>query len=309
MELPQGEDYGFWRYVLDAPAQLTIDLLSTDLCRIEGCEPVDREVPGGYIPAPRLRLTVNGVVHEFVTSNDQVLQRHYSRPAHQQFAYAARPDRFVALYHAARVRQCRRLLHGVTGRVCDVGSGYSLVRMAGPWPFELHACDRDESVVAALRDEGVHAVVASAEQPPFPSNTFDAVYAGEVIEHLPHPELALQRWVQLLRPGGRLVVTTPNRRHLLTRARGFPVVENPEHLFEWDVHELLGALRETGCVLERVEGLVLPIPVWIPGRGWRDLVAGALRRVPLSKGVGVRVLGLGRRVPSLALDLAAVARR
>ncbi len=39
---------------------------------------------------------------------------------------------------------------------------------------------------------------------------FDVIVAGEIIEHLPDPDLLVNECRRLLRPGGALVVTTPN---------------------------------------------------------------------------------------------------
>ena len=45
---------------------------------------------------------------------------------------------------------------------------------------------------------------------PFPDSSFDVVLCGDLIEHLRDPEAFLVRVRPLLRPGGRLVLTTPN---------------------------------------------------------------------------------------------------
>jgi SAM-dependent methyltransferase len=308
VELRDGWQPAHWRYQLAHPSDIVVDFLDPGLVHVDGVEYVERQLPEGFIPTPRLRLSVNGVVHELVSSDSRVLERHYARPHHQELAYA-RPDAWTAAYHLARIRQVRRLLRGVHGAVCDVGSGYSLVDIAGPWPFRLSACDRDAAAVSALQARGIDARVAPAEAPPFERGSFDAVFAGEIIEHLGDPEMALRRWVELLRPGGRLVVTTPNRRHLLTRVRGYAVVENQEHLFEWDIRELRDALQRAGVHVTRIEGLALPVPVPVPGRGWRDLVGAASRRVAVPRAALVRVIEAGRVVPALAADLAAVGRR
>ena len=45
---------------------------------------------------------------------------------------------------------------------------------------------------------------------PFADDSFDVVVAGEVIEHVPHPDLLLSEIRRVLAPSGRLVLSTPN---------------------------------------------------------------------------------------------------
>ena len=45
-----------------------------------------------------------------------------------------------------------------------------------------------------------------AEQLPFPEASFDLVMTRHVLWTLPHPERALDEWIRVLRPGGRLAV-------------------------------------------------------------------------------------------------------
>jgi len=54
--------------------------------------------------------------------------------------------------------------------------------------------------------------VADAAQLPFANGVFDAVFASEVIEHIPRWQQATVEMARVLSPGGRLVITTPNRR-------------------------------------------------------------------------------------------------
>jgi ubiquinone/menaquinone biosynthesis C-methylase UbiE len=56
---------------------------------------------------------------------------------------------------------------------------------------------------------------------PFPDAGFDAVWAGEVIEHVADTESWVNEVRRVLRPGGRLLVTTP-RVGPLARARRAP---------------------------------------------------------------------------------------
>jgi SAM-dependent methyltransferase len=51
---------------------------------------------------------------------------------------------------------------------------------------------------------------AAGERLPFRDGCVDLVVLVEVIEHLPEPALTLRQIARVLRPGGRLVMTTPN---------------------------------------------------------------------------------------------------
>jgi len=44
---------------------------------------------------------------------------------------------------------------------------------------------------------------------PFPDASFDRVIASEVLEHIPHDELAMAELARVLRPGGTIAVTVP----------------------------------------------------------------------------------------------------
>ena len=53
------------------------------------------------------------------------------------------------------------------------------------------------------------AVVADVFQLPFGENTFDAIVASEIIEHLYDPELFVKKLLYVLKSGGKLIITTP----------------------------------------------------------------------------------------------------
>ena len=63
---------------------------------------------------------------------------------------------------------------------------------------------------AVLKWHLADTIVADANALPFKDNIFDAVLLLEVLEHLLVPELVLNEIHRVLRPGGELLLTTPN---------------------------------------------------------------------------------------------------
>jgi 2-polyprenyl-3-methyl-5-hydroxy-6-metoxy-1,4-benzoquinol methylase len=147
--------------------------------------------------------------------------------------------------------QLRRLPPGA--RVLDVGCGEgALLWAAGRLGLEPHGCDLAEPAVELARQlvEGGRIHVGTIAELPYPPASFDCLVALEVIEHLPNPRPFVESASRLLRPGGRLLLTTPNRHRLfavLKRSVGRPHSSTdypPHHYTRWSA----GALRQ---LLER----------------------------------------------------------
>lgn len=71
------------------------------------------------------------------------------------------------------------------------------------------------------------------EVPPltgFDDGTFDYVISFQVIEHIKKDRRMIEEMFRVLKPGGGLVISTPNRKMSLTR--------NPWHVREYTLHEL-----------------------------------------------------------------------
>jgi ubiquinone/menaquinone biosynthesis C-methylase UbiE len=73
--------------------------------------------------------------------------------------------------------------------------------------------DPDERVVDnPYLDEGK---VSMAEKIPYPAESFDLVFSDNVLEHLDYPQEVFAEIQRVLKPGGILLVKTPNKRHYM----------------------------------------------------------------------------------------------
>ncbi|MFF7984564.1 class I SAM-dependent methyltransferase [Streptomyces sp. NPDC007901] len=91
----------------------------------------------------------------------------------------------------------------------DVGTGTGTAALAAlARGARVTAVDADAGMVAAARERGVDARIAVLPELPFPAGTFDAVVGNFVLNHVGRPRAALAELRRVLRPGGRLAVTT-----------------------------------------------------------------------------------------------------
>jgi len=109
------------------------------------------------------------------------------------------------------------------GRVLEVGCGTGglLVAAARAGIAVVGVDVASRWLVAARRrltDHGlsVPLLAASADRLPWPDGHFDTIVADSVLEHLDDPARAVREWSRVLRPGGRLLVWSPNRYTLTT---------------------------------------------------------------------------------------------
>ncbi len=83
-----------------------------------------------------------------------------------------------------------------------------------------------------------------------PHPTVDVVTLFEVIEHVEEPLEFLRSSLRALRPGGTVVISTPNRHGFPHPPKGYD--EPPHHLTRWSTMALLNVARRAGVVDARV---------------------------------------------------------
>src|SRR5205085_6041131 len=108
------------------------------------------------------------------------------------------------------------LLSGRPGaKVANVGAGQgTLSELLERRGFEVTSVDPSPEAVALLRERCRGPVVsASAEDLPFPDESFDAAVLGEVLEHVDDDLAGLRNVVRVVRPGGVVAISVPRNPH------------------------------------------------------------------------------------------------
>ena len=141
------------------------------------------------------------------------------------------------------------------GRLLDAGCGNGgfLFRMKERG-WAVQGVDFDAKAIEnARRKYGLQLLVGDLKGAQFPTASFDAITMNHVIEHVPDPFDELRECHRLLKPGGVLVILTPNIQsmgHQIFKQhwRG---LEPPRHLHIFSVGALRAAALSVG--LEIVE--------------------------------------------------------
>jgi SAM-dependent methyltransferase len=103
---------------------------------------------------------------------------------------------------------------GQTARILDLGCGNGVFTkwLQEKAPFVAGVDhNADQLRHAHLSFPGMITVAASADILPFANESFDVVIASDVVEHVDDDQAAIWEALRVLKPGGRLLVSVPNR--------------------------------------------------------------------------------------------------
>lgn len=150
------------------------------------------------------------------------------------------------------------------GRLLEIGAGSgAFVRVALRRGWSVCANEVSETGLSRLRETGAEVFDGTVEDAGFSDATFDLVVSLEVLEHLPQPSSHLKELARITRPGGLLLLSTPNFDGLSRRWLGarWRVVE-PGHLGYFTPRTLRSALRGAGYASAEVRSRSLDISTW-----------------------------------------------
>ena len=123
----------------------------------------------------------------------------------------------------------------VSGKLLEIGCGEGRgVEELLPLADSYLGLDKIGEVITMLQEKHPGVEFQQAVIPPFsgfPDNTYDTIVSFQVIEHIPDDRLFLQEIYRMLKPGGKVVISTPNFTHTLSR--------NPWHEREYYPQQLI----------------------------------------------------------------------
>lgn len=151
-------------------------------------------------------------------ANLQTAER-VSRDASDNFVF----QRSILAYHEAAGR--------IEGDVLEIGtgSGYG-IELIAPHAKKFVTIDKFMAEGDRALPDNVEFRQATVPPLPFESESFDYVISFQVIEHIKHDIDFVREIHRVLRPGGKVIITTPNAPMSLTR--------NPWHVREYKPEEL-----------------------------------------------------------------------
>lgn len=81
----------------------------------------------------------------------------------------------------------------------------------------------------------------------FPENTFDTIVSFETIEHIKEDFLLMQRFYSFLKPGGKLLLSTPNQTRMPFSPGSFPF-----HVRHYTPKELEDVVKKSGLYISNI---------------------------------------------------------
>ncbi|GAB6042976.1 class I SAM-dependent methyltransferase [Endothiovibrio diazotrophicus] len=159
------------------------------------------------------------------------------------------------------------------GALLEVGAGDgSALRRMARLGWQVEGVDFDPAAVAAARAKGVDVRLGDLAAQDYEEGRFDALTMVHVIEHVPDPWALLTEARRVLRPGGRLVLLTPNPSAFGHRLFGadWRGLEPPRHLHLFPPRALAEAARQAGFSQVRCQAVPRARGILVASRMLRE---------------------------------------
>jgi len=218
--------------------------------------------PGDTIPLTRCQLCDEGPLQQFVTC-EQVVMWHCPSCGLYQNGTLYTPNEYDGVYdHIYGPRRRKKVftasmrLNRVAAVVdiarprmlevgCSIGTTLEAARNRG---WDATGVDVSAEAVQLCRDRGLAGIATDGNELPFDDASFDVLTSWHVIEHVADVRQTLADWRRVLRPGGVMVLETPDASSPKVRRRGTRYAKfwKPEHTYTFDPRNLGRFVAQAG---------------------------------------------------------------
>lgn len=192
-------------------------------------------------------------VRRIERSSDEVLDAYWQTSVDPD----GRPRR-PAEERERRLENCRAELAYLArlepGRILDVGCGVGYLLSALDRRWDKHGTEVSPFAARQASEHGkIH--LGPLEAAGYPANHFDVVVLYHVIEHMTDPVAALREAYRILKPGGQMLVGTPDFDGACARLFGenFRMLHDKTHTSLFSCESLRRLLLDTGLCVEHVD--------------------------------------------------------
>jgi 2-polyprenyl-3-methyl-5-hydroxy-6-metoxy-1,4-benzoquinol methylase len=214
--------------------------------------------------------------------------------------------KFLFEFRETRIKKCIRIIKNLDkGTFLDIGCS------TGEWGeywlkkgWDVFGVDIDTMHLREAENKGLKASYCdlNKDKLPFSDSFFDLIFAGEVIEHLIDTDGFINELYRCLKPGGHILITTPNLVSFENRLRMlfgiYPVwvdyrLQGSGHVRAYTPTVLKRQLRSSGFKIRKTTGNWVP---FIPQKFLNDIDFPWLSFS-------------GSLLPGLAMDIIVLARK
>lgn len=197
-------------------------------------------------------------IYNFNEKDDKLVQEYQDFHRKEDPYQLVNSPRIVIEGHKRKIQILTKLFQRYNLKdkiILDIGSGDSI-------PEFLKECGvgiiQDISQFVLLRSKeknkkGNFIFVASNKKLPCFSNSIDIIFSGEAIEHIKNLANFLKEIFRVLKPRGKLIITTPNSNAILYRLLGLVYSRTQQHI-SLQTYDSLIALLKTNFRINKTYG-------------------------------------------------------
>jgi len=207
-----------------------------------------------------MRCPSCGVVYTLDPPSEEEMSNYYNKKLNQKLKLGDSPSGLIGrLYYHVRNRMLRKKVKIVESQAYRTGG--SLLNYGAKTGFFSHRMERRGWKVTSVEryhEERLfslemfhHRMIDIPEMKTLHAGTFDVITMWHVFEHSHNPNELLDRFYELLRPGGILVIACPNIRSTDAMHYGpyWAAYDVPRHIWHFNPNSITGLLHRHGFTL------------------------------------------------------------